>query len=65
MNTGYLIVYDNETMYEFTDNPQHTIRQLITQGYGYDDMNLYRSEELDFTVTFPGMEVKIKEDRKV
>lgn len=61
MKEVYIIFYNGESMYEITTDPVYIIRNLMEHGYSYDDMLLYKAKELDFTVDFNDMEVKIKE----
>lgn len=61
MEDIYLIVYDEESDFSLTTAPEHEIKRLITNGVSYDDMRLFKAKEIDFTVEFPGIEVKIKD----
>ena len=61
MRDVYIIIYDSETMFEVTPDPILVVRRLIERGYSYDDMLLFKAKEIDFTVDFTNMEIKLKD----
>lgn len=62
MKDIYMIIFDNESDFLITTEPEQEVRALIIKGISYDDMRLFKGKEIDFTVEFPDVEVNIKEE---
>ena len=61
MKDIYMIIFDDESDFLITTEPEQEIRALVIKGISYDDMRLFKGREIDFTVDFINMEVRIKE----
>ena len=65
MKDNYIIVYEDENRWtEAVDisEVESIIIHLIRDGYGYDDIRLFKAKELDFTVDILNAKVKVKDE---
>lgn len=61
MEDSYIIIYDDGHQFEITTDPVYVIHNLMQSGYPHDDMLLFKGKEIDFTVDFTNMEIRIKD----